>query len=306
MQIIVGLCALLVVVFIAQYVVLNNLENAGDKESKEGKTITKDPKVWDESWKVASKAQTKEDLDKAEALLSKSLKEAERKGGKDSRMAAILNCLARVYDKQGKFAESGPLYQRVLEIDEKVLGKEHKAIITDLGNLAISHIRQKKYKEAEELFNKAIALDEKLYGKEHPKTAADISYLVLLYDIQGNTAEAIKQCERALAINEKALGENHPIVASNLQSLALLNSRQGKFETAEKLLVRAQDIWLRSSAVNDPNLAVSLSNTSMLQRVFDSQYTDGEPDKSVKFPEEAFKKQKNLERVKRHEKLESS
>lgn len=305
MQIIVGLCALLVVVFIAQYVVLNSLENVGDKEAEEHKTVTRDPKVWDESWKIASKANSQEDLDKAEKMLTKSLKDAEKAGGNDSRLAAILNCLARVYDKRGKYSESETLYHRVLEIDEKVLGKEHKAIITDLGNLAVTHIKQKKYKEAEELFNKAIALDEKLYGKDHPKTAADISYMVLLYDIQGKTEEALKLAQKALAINEKALGKNSPVVAANLQSLALLNSRSGNYEEAEKLLVRAQDIWLRSSSINDPNLMASLANTNLLQRVFDTQYTEGTPDKSVKFPQEAFEQAKALRKQKKSKEAEA-
>ena len=303
-QVLAGLGILMVVVFAVQFVVLNSLENTGDKEKPTEKTITNNSEKWNESWKAASTASTDEELAKAEELLSKSLKEAERSGSKDSRLAAVLNCLAQVYEKQGKYSEAEPLYQRVLAIDEKVLGKDHGAIINDLDNLAVTYIKQKKYKEAEELFTKAVALDEKTYGKDHPKTAADLSYLVLLYDIEGNPKKAEEYARRALSINEKAFGADHPLVASNYHSLALLSSRQGKHEEAEKLLIKAQDIWRKTSAINDPKLAASLKNTAMLQKVFEAQFIEGEPDKSVKFPEAAFEKSKELRAAKQFKEAE--
>ena len=298
-KIIAGLGALLVVVVFIQYLVLGKLENLVPPSKVTEKKLIKHPEQWDESWKVASKASTETELDKAETLLKETLKVAEKAGNKDSRLAAVLNCLARVYEKQGKYSEAEPLYQRVLEIDQTVLGKEHKAVIADLDNLANSLIKQKKYKEAEELFKKAVVLDEKLYGKDHPRTAADLSYLVLLYDIQGNSAEAEKQCKRALEINEKAFGQKNPIVAANYHSLALIKSRQGKFEEAESYLINAQDIWRQSSSINDPKLAASLENTALLQKVFESEYIEGKPDAAVQFPQEAFDKAIELRREKK-------
>lgn len=296
-KIIVSLIAVLVVVFLGQFIVLNALNKTGPKSDTEKKTITKNPQKWEESWKSAVTAGSQEELEKAEKLLKSSLKEAERQGSKDSRLAAVLNCLAQVYERQGKFSEAEPLYQKVLEIDEKALGKEHAAIINDLDNLAVTYIQQKKYKEAEELFKRAIALDEKLYGKDHPKTAADLSYLVLLYDIQGKSDEAEKQCRRALEINRKAFGDRNPVVAANLYSLALITARSGKAENAEKLLIKAQDIWRTTSSINDPKLALNVDSTIMLKRVFESEYIDGTPDPQVKFPEEAFEKAKQLRKA---------
>ena len=297
-----GLGALLVVVFIAQYVIMNSLENLENKSKNTKpveKTITRNSDKWNESWKIASVATSKEDLAKAEEMLSLSLKEAERSGSKDSRLAAVLNCLAQVYEKQGKFEEAQPLYERVLAIDEKVLGKEHSAIINDLDNLAVTLVKQKKYKEAEALFKRAVALNEKIYGKDHPRTANDLSYLVLIYDIQGDTEKAREHAARALEINRKALGPNHPVVASNLYSLALISSRDGKHDQAEKLLVEAQDIWRNRTSLEDPKLAASLSNTSMLRNLFESQFIEAEPDKSVMFPQEAFDQAKYLRQEKK-------
>ncbi len=296
-KVLAGLGALLVIAFIGQYVVVNSLENLDgkDKESKPvEKTITKDFDKWNESWKIASEATSEEDLAKAEEVLSLSLKEAERSGSKDSRLAAVLNCLAQVYEKQHRYAEAEALYTRVLAIDEKVLGKEHSAIINDLDNLAVTMMKQKKYKEAEALFQRAVALNEKIYGKEHPRTANDLSYLVLVYDIQGDTKKAREHASRALAINKKALGANHPVVASNLYSLALISSRDGNHDEAEKLLVEAQDIWRNRTALDDPKLAASLSNSSTLRTVFESQFIEAKPDQSVMFPQEAFDQAKYL------------
>ena len=38
---------------------------------------------------------------------------------------SLPNNLANLYDSQGKYAQAEPLYLRALDIDEKMLGKDH-------------------------------------------------------------------------------------------------------------------------------------------------------------------------------------
>ncbi|CAN0586625.1 unnamed protein product, partial [Laminaria digitata] len=38
---------------------------------------------------------------------------------------------------QGNYAEAGPLYKRLLAIDEKALGPEHPSVARSLNNLAV-------------------------------------------------------------------------------------------------------------------------------------------------------------------------
>src|SRR5947209_1735022 len=50
--------------------------------------------------------------------------------------ASSLDCLARLYDDQGRYSEAKPLYQRALAIYEKAFGSEHPYTATSVNNLA--------------------------------------------------------------------------------------------------------------------------------------------------------------------------
>jgi tetratricopeptide (TPR) repeat protein len=76
-------------------------------------------------------------------------------GAKHPDTASSLNNLAVLYKSQGKYAEAEPLYERALEIRERVLGAEHPDTTTSLNNLAVLYKSQGKYREAEPLFERA-------------------------------------------------------------------------------------------------------------------------------------------------------
>ncbi len=124
---------------------------------------------WDSIMADAAKAYQQADYAQAEKLLLAALKEAEKFGEQDPRLAASLNNLAALYDTQGKYAQAEPLYRRALAIREKVLGPEHPAVATSLNNLAGLYYAQGKYTQAEPLFQRALAIREKTLGASHPK-----------------------------------------------------------------------------------------------------------------------------------------
>ncbi len=70
----------------------------------------------------ASKAYHQADYAQAEKLYLAALKEAEKFGNQDLRLALSLNNLARLYKTQGNYAQAEPLYQRALAITEKAQG----------------------------------------------------------------------------------------------------------------------------------------------------------------------------------------
>ena len=63
-----------------------------------------------------------------------------------------LNNLAALYYVQGKYQEAESLYQRALEIRERILGPEHPDTACSLNNLAALYDVQDKYQEAEPLY----------------------------------------------------------------------------------------------------------------------------------------------------------
>ncbi len=77
---------------------------------------------WDSIMAGAAKAYQQADYAEAEKLFLGALKEAEKFGEQDPRLATSLNNLAALYDEQGKYAQAEPLYQRALAIKENALG----------------------------------------------------------------------------------------------------------------------------------------------------------------------------------------
>ncbi len=91
---------------------------------------------WDSILADAAKAYQQADYAEAEKLFLAALKEAEKFGNQDPRLATSLNNLAELYRAQGNYEQAEPLYRRALAIDEKALGPEHPGLATDLNNLA--------------------------------------------------------------------------------------------------------------------------------------------------------------------------
>lgn len=81
-----------------------------------------------------------------------------------------LHGLASLYQKQGKYAEALPLYERSLVINEKVLGVEHPVVASNLNDLARLYYVRGDYIQALSLFERAIRIAEKKLGRQHPIT----------------------------------------------------------------------------------------------------------------------------------------
>ncbi len=87
---------------------------------------------WETLMAEAVKAYQQADYAEAEKLFLASLKEAEKFGNHDMRLAARLNNMAELYRAQGKYAQAEPLFQRALAIAEKALRPEHPNIALSL------------------------------------------------------------------------------------------------------------------------------------------------------------------------------
>ena len=158
---------------------------------------------WDSIMADAVKAYQQADYAEAEKLLLAALKEAEKFGEQDPRLATNLNNLAGLYYAQGNYAQAEPLYQRALAIWEKALGPEHPDVATSLSNLAALYDAQGKFTEAEPLYQRALAIREKALGPEHPQVAMVLeNYAALLHKLNRD-AEADKMEARAQAIRAK-------------------------------------------------------------------------------------------------------
>ena len=95
------------------------------------------------------------------------LKEAEKFGPQDPRLATGLNNLGLLYKAQGKYGEAEPLYKRSLAITEKALGPDHPNVATNLENYALLLRKTQRNAEAVEMEAHAKAIRDK-HASENP------------------------------------------------------------------------------------------------------------------------------------------
>jgi len=176
----------------------------------------------------------------------------------------------------GRYEEAIPYAERVLQIREKALGKEHPDVAVSLSNLAGLYWATGRYAEAEPLLKRALAIREKVLGKNHPDVAQSLNNLAVLYRDTGRYAEAEPLYQRALQIREKALGKEHPDVAVSLNNLAGLYWATGRYAEAEPLYVRALQIAEKDLGKDHLEVARSLNNLAVLYRET-GRYAKAEP-----------------------------
>ena len=191
--------------------------------------------------------------------------------------AKQLNQKASELYKAGKYNEAIPYAKQVLEIYEKILGKDHPNVATSLNNLAGLYKVIGRYSEAEPLYKRSLEIREKALGREHPSVAQSLDNLAGLYAfIGGRYADAEPLHKRALEIYEKALGREHPSVAQSLISLAGLYESTGRYADAEPLYKRALEIREKIRGSEHPETAIVLRVLAELYRVT-GRYAEAEP-----------------------------
>jgi tetratricopeptide (TPR) repeat protein len=165
-------------------------------------------------------------------------------------VAGLTTDLGSLYLTKGDYAKAEPLFQRALEINEKVKGTEHQDVALLLNELGVLYYRQRSYAKAELSHQRALVIYEKALGAEHPDTATSLNNLARLYQIKGDYARAEPLFQRALAICEKTLGAEHPKTAIPLDNLAALYYSKSDVAKAIAFQSRARAIEERNIALN--------------------------------------------------------
>jgi len=165
--------------------------------------------------------------------------------------------------QEGKYSQAISILEKALAIRQRILGKEHFDVATNLNNLAVLYQNQGRYVEAETLYRQALDMSKRLLGEEHPHIATSLNNLAFLYQSQGKYAEAETFYHQALEM-WRLLGQEHPDQAANLHNLAGLYSSQGRYAEAEPLYHQALEIWKRLLRQEHPHVATSLQKLAIL------------------------------------------
>jgi tetratricopeptide (TPR) repeat protein len=145
---------------------LEKLKSAGQPEQSAASNV--DDNAWKLQTKMALEAMQSGKFSEAEKRLQTALREAERFGTKDPRLAISLSNLGVMYVKLGKFQQAEQYLQRGLPIARTVFGPQSQQVAAILDSLVPAYIKQGKFEQAEPILKEFIPIQEKTpgYSKE--------------------------------------------------------------------------------------------------------------------------------------------
>jgi len=131
----------------------------------------------------------------------------------------VLEGLGIVLDDQGKLEEALPVKERVLAIDEKVLGPGHPHVAFAEDQLAETLMLLGRPAEALEHARRGLAVRERALPPDSPFIAFSHSRIGYALHALHRDGEALEEHRRALEIGQKRLGTDSRDLTFSLQGM---------------------------------------------------------------------------------------
>ncbi len=205
--------------------------------------------------------------EEANQLLARALKIGQLRVGSSMHPdGMMLNSLASLADRQGRYTEAEELYKKAI-VAYGQAGKSQDAEFADtLEHLGCLYRDENQFdiRQAEPLLLHALSIREDKFGPDHAVTAATLGDLSLLYFYEKNFTSAKDFGLRALAIQEKETGLDSLEVSTTLNRIGIAERDLEEFAQAEVMLKRALRIREKLLAPNHLWIATSLENLASL------------------------------------------
>lgn len=206
-------------------------------------------------------AQTYEDLARAYELgglasravpLRKKLLDAERRGAAAAGLGRRLIDLAAAHLRAGQPAEAEPLLRQAVAEDEKLVGKSHPLLASDLLELATAMEAGKKNPaEAASLVAAAQEMVAAAVNAESTKDTASLRILAESLRRRGDLATAGNVIQVALEADMQMRGRGHRDTARDHRELAVIRRLEGDMERAAKNYERLVSILTANNGPGD-------------------------------------------------------
>ncbi|XP_005107932.1 nephrocystin-3 [Aplysia californica] len=168
------------------------------------------------------------------------------------------------------------LQQRVVQLEELVMGPDSSDLARSLNELGVLHYLQNNPDTAESFFKRALEMRETILGSDHLDVASSLNNLAALYNDKKLFERAEPLYDEALRIRLKHLPPDNPAVASIINQLARLYKQQSKYDKAEPLYRQAVEIREKSFGPTHPSVATALVNLAVLMSQ-QNRYEEAEP-----------------------------
>ena len=183
---------------------------------------------------------------------------------------------------KGEYSKALEWHLKALEINEKILGKEHPGTAKIYNGIANVYYIQGQINEALEWHLKALKIKEKVLGKDHPSTAITYHGMALTYCKQNKYNEALELSQKALEVREKVFGKEHPETASTVTVIASTYFYQKEYDKALELFLETLKIHKKIYGEKHSSIA---DIYSMIATTYSNQ---GEYDKALELYQQAY------------------
>ncbi len=184
--------------------------------------------------------------------------------GTNSEYVSFIFDTAYLLDYVAEYKKAEKLYEKSIQIKEKILGGEHLLITADYNNLAEVYRSQGQNQKAEELYEKCLRICERELGEGHLETAVYYNNLAGVYEIRGEYSKAEELYKKSLQIVEREFGENHSKIGIVYNNLAEIYRKQGEYIKAEKNYIKSLRISRKVLGEENLNVARVYANLALV------------------------------------------
>ena len=177
---------------------------------------------------------------------------------------SFIMTLAHLLYHVAEYKKVKELYEKNIQISERVLGEAHPDVFTNYNNLAVVYQIQGEYGKAEELCKRNIQISKRVLGEKNLNTATSYHNLAVVYQRKGKYREAEELYEKSIQISERILGKDHPDIVNSYNNLAQIYQIQKEYRKAEELYKKNIQIIESVLGKEHLNMAISYNNLASL------------------------------------------
>ncbi|OZB83354.1 tetratricopeptide repeat protein [Microbacterium sp. 13-71-7] len=164
----------------------------------------------------------------AEALLRPVLARLEAEGSAETAQGSrVIGNLALAACQLGRDAEAAATYDRLYELQSRILGPDHRDTLITLHNRAQEERHLGRYAEAARRFESVLARRTAALGADDPHTLSTLSALAGTVADAGDLPRARELSERVVAETRAVLGETDPQTLRRIRDLDGILARLG-------------------------------------------------------------------------------
>lgn len=206
-----------------------------------------DDATWNKLTHQASKAWEQGSYGQAQRLFEQALKEAEKFGAKDIRLATSLTNLGVLLSFRGQKARAGPMFEQAVRIKQKALGPESYETVSSVAKLCQFYLSNGSPARAE-----PIAIGIVAYADKKMREKRDVA---MCFETLNAYYKRHRELEDAEIFVKQAESQTKKATANQYLELAVLLDGLGSSFKDARRLSHAEQLYKRALALRQGTLA---------------------------------------------------